>query len=328
MNFEKDLSARYPLLILLRNFFVRFGLDRFFRLGDLFRELIALKIDPVMGIPVRREWFRLLKARVIKACPYIERWDECSLEEILLDLSPSDFNTRHYVISGDVAYLSMVNKRGGHALGDKFLSGIALAIKGLGSGDIMPGRLGGDEIAILVVGKDLGGMNDLCRGIREAVSTFRLEFGGRSVKAWIDIDFAELSDALKVFRSLVRHSLKRGKDLLPVDSRVSTLLNIFVQLADRRMEVGKIYVRIYEIVDLWDVDRGEYFRQIPHLRKSSGEMTDEDVGRFSAMKKECSGDLFDKEVLQWALRERKAESYLDQLIESRVRGDLTKEFGL
>jgi GGDEF domain-containing protein len=358
----EDIRKRYPVLAFLRKCLVFLRLEPFVGLDRFIRdEVVPYRIDSVTGLMVRTYWYRRLREELLKAYPFLARWDSLDLPELKRETETCEFATPFWVVFGDVARLSRANSLGGHGFGDQFLRAVAGAMAGVGESfggtSVLLGRIGqGDEMAALLVGKSgdearaFGNMvESAVEGIRMKVTveeSVALESNGslleidmprkifreEAVAARIDIGVAGFRPAAAIFRLVVEAALA-GETSLPPGSRLSTLEEILVRVADRRADLNKIYGRIHELVERWKTDREEYYRLISHDRKGADEITDEeveDLARMSALveRGEFSLEDFEKTVAFRVLRRRKGGEFLADLIERSARSPFLRRFGL
>jgi diguanylate cyclase (GGDEF)-like protein len=80
----------------------------------------------------------------------------------------------------DVRNLKAVNDTEGHRAGDELLRQTAALLQGAARADDVVGRIGGDEMAMLLVEQDAAGAEVVKRRIAEAINTRRAEMGLRA----------------------------------------------------------------------------------------------------------------------------------------------------
>lgn len=79
------------------------------------------------------------------------------------------------IIVCDMDNLKYVNDNFGHIMGDLYIKEAAGLLSRLVSEEVMVCRVGGDEFAILVIGKTLYEVNKLVQDIKQSVALFRME---------------------------------------------------------------------------------------------------------------------------------------------------------
>ena len=77
----------------------------------------------------------------------------------------------------DIDHFKRVNDLYGHAVGDRAISEIASLISGTGE---IVGRLGGEEFAMLLPGRDLAGGKEIAERLRQEIMALRLKADDRS----------------------------------------------------------------------------------------------------------------------------------------------------
>jgi two-component system, cell cycle response regulator len=120
------------------------------RLATMHRDLVQLaSLDPLTGIFNRRVFFERAQAALA------QRLKNGRLAAIMLDID----------------HFKRVNDVYGHSVGDRAIREIASLISGTGE---LVGRLGGEEFAMLLAGRDLAGGKYIAERMRQEVMTLRL----------------------------------------------------------------------------------------------------------------------------------------------------------
>lgn len=127
------------------------------RLAAMHRDLVQLaSLDPLTGILNRRVFFERAEAALA------HRPADTPVAAIMLDID----------------HFKRVNDMHGHAAGDRVIREIASLIAGTGE---IVGRLGGEEFAMLLPGRDLAGGRLLADQLRQQVMAARVCASGKPV---------------------------------------------------------------------------------------------------------------------------------------------------
>jgi len=127
------------------------------RHSTMHRNLVQLaSLDPLTGISNRRVFFE--QAEMALA----QRPKTGTLAAIMLDID----------------HFKRVNDRYGHAMGERAIREIANLIAGTGE---IVGRLGGEEFAMLLPGRDLAGGKEIAERLRQEIMALRRKANGTSL---------------------------------------------------------------------------------------------------------------------------------------------------
>lgn len=127
------------------------------RLAAMHRDLVQLAtLDPLTGIFNRRAFFERATAALA------QRPADGTLAAIMLDID----------------YFKRVNDVHGHAMGDRAIREVASLVAATGE---IVGRLGGEEFAMLLPGRDLAGGLKLAERLREEIMAVRLPLADKIV---------------------------------------------------------------------------------------------------------------------------------------------------
>ncbi len=94
-------------------------------------------------------------------------------------------------ILADIDHFKAVNDTWGHAAGDEVLCEVGRRLRA-GAGDVVVGRYGGEEFALLLPGTDLAGARSLADRLRRAVGGEAIPASGQSLQITISLGVAEL----------------------------------------------------------------------------------------------------------------------------------------
>jgi diguanylate cyclase (GGDEF)-like protein len=120
------------------------------RLASMHRDLLQLAtLDPLTGIFNRRAFFEGATAALAQRPP------GGAVAAIMLDID----------------HFKRVNDVHGHAVGDRAIREVASLVAGTGE---IVGRLGGEEFAMLLPGRDLAGGREIAERLREEIMAVRL----------------------------------------------------------------------------------------------------------------------------------------------------------
>lgn len=120
------------------------------RLATMHRDLVQLAtLDPLTGIFNRRAFFERATAALA------QRSADGAVAAVMLDID----------------YFKRVNDVHGHAMGDRAIREVASLVAGTGE---IVGRLGGEEFAMLLPGRDLAGGREIAERLREEIMAVRL----------------------------------------------------------------------------------------------------------------------------------------------------------
>ena len=124
------------------------------RFGQMQRELIRLAVtDALTGMYNRRGFFE----RAAKPC------------------LRADGGAPLCAIMADIDYFKRINDGHGHDAGDKAIFAVANELM---SGDWHAGRLGGEEFALLLEGRDMAEAASIAEGLRLQIAALRVPTGG------------------------------------------------------------------------------------------------------------------------------------------------------
>jgi two-component system, cell cycle response regulator len=127
------------------------------RLATMHRELVRLaSVDPLTGLFNRRVFFERADAALA------QREEQGTLAAIMLDID----------------YFKRVNDTYGHAVGDRAIREVANVVAGTGE---IAGRLGGEEFAMLLPGRDLAAGKTIADRLRQEIMTLRVPGAGEDV---------------------------------------------------------------------------------------------------------------------------------------------------
>jgi diguanylate cyclase (GGDEF)-like protein len=127
------------------------------RLATMHRDLVQLaSLDPLTGIFNRRVFFERAAAALA------QRPENGRLAAVMLDID----------------YFKRVNDAYGHAVGDRAIREVASLVAATGE---IVGRLGGEEFAMLLPGRDLAGGGEVAERLRQEIMALRLPAGGNVV---------------------------------------------------------------------------------------------------------------------------------------------------
>jgi diguanylate cyclase (GGDEF)-like protein len=127
------------------------------RLSTMHRDLVQLaSLDPLTGIFNRRVFF----------------------ERAATALAQRPVNGTLAVIMLDIDYFKRVNDGHGHGVGDRAIREIASLVSNTSE---IVGRLGGEEFALLLPGRDLAGCMEIADRLRREIMAVRLPVDGKLV---------------------------------------------------------------------------------------------------------------------------------------------------
>ncbi len=324
--FEHDFNKRYGPVVWLRKFLLFTGLDHAFRLDECLREFAVLRIDQVLGIATRREWYRALTALILEKHPLTRSWDQLCLSDLRAAVSElkSAPIAPIRVIFGDIAFLSLVNHFLGHRGGDGFLTKIGTILRAVANLFCVPGRLGGDEVAVILDTADIGFVRRIFLAIERGVSEIDIVTPLGSLVGRIDLGIASLKQAVTVFGQYL-DTLGDDEMSFETGSRISTLIDILVALADRRSDVAKTFERLKLLTWLYANDMAAYDGYICFFRKGGGNISDKEVAELiknwqsdpeTGNRKPVDEAGFEKILALLAVGMKQMEGDLDQLIEA------------
>jgi diguanylate cyclase (GGDEF)-like protein len=131
--------------------------------------------DPLTGLANRRRW----DAELARVCARVAHGDP-PVALVLLD----------------VDHFKQINDRYGHPAGDAVLRALADLLRGRVRGGDLAARIGGDELAVLLPGADLGRAVRLAEQLREAAQLLRPEgFGAAGVSVSMGVASSAVSGA-------------------------------------------------------------------------------------------------------------------------------------
>jgi two-component system cell cycle response regulator len=137
------------------------------RLSSMHRDLVQLaSLDPLTGIFNRRVFFERAEAALL------QRPAQGTLAAIMLDID----------------YFKRVNDVYGHGVGDRAIREVASLVSNTGE---IVGRLGGEEFAVLIPGRDLAGGRDIAERLRQEIANLRLMADGKSVTFTVSCGVSE-----------------------------------------------------------------------------------------------------------------------------------------
>ena len=337
--FEHDFKKRYGPLVWLSKLLLFLGLERLFRLDQCIREYAALRIDQVLGIATRREWYRALTTLILEKHPLIRSWDHLRLNDLRASVSKlkSAPMAQIRVIFGDIAFLSLVNHFSGHRGGDAFLTKVGKILRAVANLFCIPGRLGGDEVAVAIDSTDTGFVRKVFLAIEQGVSEIEIVTPiNRSLTGRIDLGIASLKQAIDVFAQYL-DTLGDDELFFEMGSRVSTLVDILVALADRRSDVAKTFERLKFLTWLYANDMEAYVDYIGFFRKGGGNISDAEVAELirdwqldpeTGNRKPIDETAFEKILAILAVSMKQTEGDLNQLIESVATAPFRKKYAI
>lgn len=128
------------------------------RLGSMQRDLVRMaNTDSLTGLLNRRAFF--------------ERADAVC--------SDAHAGTRLAAIAFDIDHFKRINDGYGHGAGDQVIRAVANEVKSTGS---VTGRLGGEEFAVLLEGKDLPGAVAVAEALRRRIGALSVRVQGHAIK--------------------------------------------------------------------------------------------------------------------------------------------------
>lgn len=273
--------------------------------------------DSVMGIASRKEWYRLLSAKILEFYPAIQKWDTTKPHDLSSLLEDFDPTTPIRIIYGDISFLSYVNFLTTHNGGDKFLETVGKVLQPLEENPhVLPGRLGGDEIAIFVIGKKDHDLKVINRTIQTGLSNIVITEQPYLLTGHIDLGHAKIEEGVGVLQNYAKSLIKKQSP--STDERFSKkLVDIFVAIADRRSDIVKIRRRVRLLVNIWLYSPEAYVHSINFLRKGGNGVSDKQIETFANLKGDPAA--FDRAIAAFSLSQKKTKTVLDQLIETEAR---------
>jgi diguanylate cyclase (GGDEF)-like protein len=209
-------------------------------------KLDELRYDNVTELLTRGEFFVRLKAQAKVALgfkaeqePSDEEWLE-AIRESEQRLSKQDLN----VMMSDVSYLGLANNYIGHANGDALLKGIAEKIKekfGIAF------RYGGDELCG-IYDENLSLLIDKKKQTEKEINDMKdlAGLGDYGLVPNIDVGFANISEALKIYRELMADAQLSGEMSHDV---LRNFNDLWVSIADKRSFEIKAVKRIGVLIE-------------------------------------------------------------------------------
>jgi two-component system, cell cycle response regulator len=150
------------------------------RLATMHRDLVQLaSLDPLTGIFNRRAFFERAEAALA------QRPEDGALAAIMLD----------------VDHFKRVNDVHGHAVGDRAIREVASLVSGTGE---IVGRLGGEEFAMLLPGRNLAGAMEIAERLRQEIMAVRLPLTDKVVIFTSSFGVAEWNPGESLDETLLR----------------------------------------------------------------------------------------------------------------------------
>jgi two-component system cell cycle response regulator len=150
------------------------------RLATMHRDLLQLaSLDPLTGIFNRRVFFERAETALAQRKP------DGALATIMLDID----------------HFKRVNDVYGHAMGDRAIREIASLISGTGE---IVGRLGGEEFAILLPGRDVPGGMEVAERLRQEIMALRLSADGVPIELTTSFGVSEWQPGESIDETLRR----------------------------------------------------------------------------------------------------------------------------
>ncbi len=325
--FRNAFRDEFPRLYWQDQFIRLLGLQSSSQLHTFIEKSLRNSRDPVTGLAVRREWFIALKNGLCRLHPELTQWESLRLDELSMVVGRFEPNIKAWVALGDLAYVSLLNHFRGHSGGDEYLQSVGMVFRATEKIPYdLPGRLGGDEFVLMCLRQYAEVVKKTCGQIEDGVALIPLGISGINLPSHIDIGLANFSQAFGVFRANVEH-LWREREAYPQGGRVKELVNILVNLADRRSDATKVYGRVRLLVDLILSDPLAFDKCFAFLSKGGGNISREDVIALARLKRASPAD-YEDAVVKRALAPKATNSFLEARIEEVALAPLRQAFGI
>lgn len=250
-------------------------------------EILEYQKNGVSGLRRREVFYKSLESGIQENAPEFVKnielfGDEFLKERVKLWNLNKIENVKLSILMGDMAYLSLANKGGRHAEGDRLLQHIGEITKEeLGSPEIgksekearfVAYRHGGDEFT--------GIIRDNLKNAEKIAEEFELKVGKSKVdvleqyglKPRIDIGTAHLSEGLEAFKELIEAGVE-----IPGGDRMRKIKNLLVDIADQRSALNKAKTRLPLLTELKS-KKPEIYQEVKNeLRKGALDATDEEI---------------------------------------------------
>lgn len=204
------------------------------------------RFDAVTGLKNRRELFKKTSPK-IKELFGVSTDDKLSDDEWLEKIKNYEdtFDDKDfYIMMSDISFLGLINDLVSHSSGDELLKKVAEKMQAT-MGECF--RHGGDEItgAFEMSQEELMKMKDKTK---KEVNDIKDVSGlvSSNLSPNIDIGFAKLSEALKIYKELLASEPKQGEMNKNV---LRNLQNIWLEIADKRTSINKAKERIPLLID-------------------------------------------------------------------------------
>lgn len=124
----------------------------------------------------------------------------------------ADGPAAHAILMLDLDHFKAVNDTHGHDVGDAVLVAVAGALEACARGDDFPGRLGGEEFAVLLPGTDLEGARRAGERVRSAIAALVLPLAdGGTLRVTSSVGVAPLGRDLKAALDAADQALYAAK---------------------------------------------------------------------------------------------------------------------
>lgn len=290
-------------------------------------QLIQRSADSVTGLRRREIMYETLEKEVDSL--FDKELETLSEQELLKFLESLDLkkieDIKLSVLMSDVSFLSLVNDKGGHEQGDRFMRTMGDVARLVGSPKITPpeeepmdakfvaSRHGGDEISAIV--------REAKRGAEEVAAEMRVKVGEsreareilepHRLEPNLDVGVAHISEGVEAFKRFLSEMIKRQMEI-PKGERKRKLIDLMVGIADRRAALQKGETRINYLIKLKNEDPAHYEEVINWLRKGAFGATDREIDQLVA-EKEKMDELEWKHRLLKFLREKEQVVYEKEL---------------
>ncbi len=307
------------------------------RLGELEQKNQELRIqlleaitDPVTGLERRAGLFKQINYELAEllgqeGIKKLEGLEGLQLLEFLTELISSNKIKKLplNIVMCDVAYLSLANKSGLKG-GDELLRGIGDAAREVGSPEIKLEenmtakekkplikfyRHGGDEIT--AINREWPEeaetkMQEFARAVEEIKDIKDLE--ENNLLPHIDYGIAHIMEALIAFK-IVMEGMESD---FPPGSRLKTLENIWLEIAEMKSRINKTKDRILLLAKLRLNKPELYDKVIAYLRKGAQNISDKKLDELiSQVKNNITGAKWGKIVSEFVIQELENENALN-----------------
>jgi len=249
-------------------------------------EILEYKKNGVSGLRRREVFYKAVESDLKDLAPEmlenIEFDDDEKLKEKVAKWNLEKLkNVKFSVLMSDMAFLSLLNDKGGHSAGDSLIKNIGrVATEEMGSPEIKKGekesrfvafRHGGDEFTA-IIRDQFKNANALAKEFSLKIEKTKVEsLEEYGLKPHLDVGVAHLSEGLEAFKELILAGVK-----IPGGDRVRKLQDLLVDIADQRSMLNKMSTRIKLLLDLFQKPV-IYNNVIDNLRKGAKGTTDEEI---------------------------------------------------